>query len=75
MRAGANCYRILTRCQNEIKITLHVVVEYGVDIPHVAAEVQESVRRNVEKMTGLSLSEVDVNIQGVTVPAKNGGEK
>lgn len=66
---------------NEIKITLHIVVEYGEDIPRVAAEVQESVRKNVEKMTGLSLSEVDVNIQGVTPPAKkennkeNGGQK
>jgi len=62
--------------ENEIKITLHIVVEYGVDIPRIAAEVQESVRKNVEKMTGLSLSEVDVNIQGVTAPAeKQGGEK
>jgi len=64
---------------NEIKITVHIVVEYGVDIPHVAAEVQENVRKNVEKMTGLSLAEVDVNIQGVTMASqkktgqKNGG--
>lgn len=64
---------------NEIKITVHIVVEYGVNIPQVAAEVQENVRRNVEKMTGLSLAEVDVNIQGVTMASqkkseqKNGG--
>lgn len=60
--------------ENEIKITVYVVVEYGVNIPQVAAEVQENVRKNVEKMTGLSLAEVDVNIQGVMMSAKKSQE-
>jgi uncharacterized alkaline shock family protein YloU len=52
----------------ELKITVLIVVEYGVHIPSVATQVQENVRKNVEKMTGLTLSEVDVNVQGVLTP-------
>jgi len=59
---------------NEIKISVYIVVTYGVNIPYVAGQVQENVRRNVEKMTGLTLSEVDVSIQGVTVLAKETAE-
>jgi len=59
---------------NEIKITVHIIVEYGMNIPQVAARVQEGVRKNVEKMTGLTLAEVDVSIQGVGMPIKKAPE-
>lgn len=49
----------------EVKLTIAIVVEYGVDIPRVADEVQESVKRAVEKMAGLVPSEVDVVVEGV----------
>ncbi|MBI5124577.1 MAG: Asp23/Gls24 family envelope stress response protein [Candidatus Omnitrophica bacterium] len=51
--------------ENEIKLTVYITVEYGVDISRVADEVQENVKRAVEKMTGLVLSGVDVVIEGV----------
>lgn len=49
----------------EVKLTVSVVVEYGVDIPRVADEVQENVKRAVEKMAGLVPSEVDIIVEGV----------
>ena len=49
----------------EAKLTVAIVVEYGVDIPRVADEVQENVKRAVEKMAGLVPSEVDVVVEGV----------
>ena len=49
----------------EVKLTVAIVVEYGVDIPRVADEVQENVKRAVEKMAGLVPSEVDVVVEGV----------
>lgn len=57
----------------EVKMSVAIVVEYGVDIPHVADEVQDSVKKAVEKMSGLVLSEVDVIVEGVhaPVPAEN----
>ena len=50
---------------SEITLIVPIVVDYGVDIPRVADEVQDSVKRAVEKMTGLIMSEVDVTVDGV----------
>ena len=49
----------------EVKLTVSVIVDYGVDIPRVADEVQENVKRAVEKMAGLIPEEVDVIVEGV----------
>jgi len=57
----------------EVKLTVSVVVEYGVDIPRVADEVQENVKRAIEKMAGLVPAEVDVIVEGVH--AQQGLEK
>ncbi len=55
----------------EIRLSVSVIVEYGIDIPRIADEVQESVKRAVERMTGLVLSEVDVLVEGVNPPASD----
>ena len=57
----------------EVKLTVAIVVEYGVDIPRVADYVQENVKRAVEKMAGLVPSEVDIVVEGVR--ANPPGEK
>jgi uncharacterized alkaline shock family protein YloU len=49
----------------EIKLVVSIIVDYDVDIPRVADEVQDSVKHAVEKMTGLVLGEVDVVVEGV----------
>ena len=59
--------------ESDVKLTISIIVEYGVDIPRIADEVQENVKRAVEKMAGLALSEVDVLVQGVHSP--NVGDK
>ncbi len=50
---------------SEVKLTASIIAEYGADIPRVADEVQENIKRAVEKMAGLVLSEVDVIVEGV----------
>ncbi len=52
--------------ETEAAINLYIVVEYGVRIPDIAQEVQEKVKNAVESMTGLSIVEVNVHIQGVS---------
>ena len=42
-----------------------VVVNYGYSIPEVSEQVQERVGQQIENMTGLSVSEVNVRIAGV----------
>lgn len=61
--------------ENEVKLTVYVIVEYAVDIPKVADEVQENVKRAVEKMTGLVLAEVDVVVEGVRGPSAQEKER
>lgn len=51
--------------EKEAAIDLFVIVDYGVRIPDVAWQIQENVKRAVESMTGLSVVEVNVHVQGV----------
>lgn len=51
--------------EREAALDLFVVVDYGVRIPEVAQRVQENVKRAVESMTGLSVVEVNIHVQGV----------
>ena len=49
----------------EVKIDVNIIVEYGSRIPDVAFEIQNRVKKSVESMTGLKVSEVNVHVQGV----------
>lgn len=51
--------------EKEAAIDLFLIVEYGVRIPEVAWNIQENVKKTVETMTGLSVVEVNVHIQGI----------
>lgn len=51
--------------EKDTKIDVNIIVEYGVRIPDVAFEIQNRVKKSVEKMTGLKVSAVNVHVQGV----------
>ena len=51
--------------EKEAKIAVNIIVEYGVRIPDVAFEIQNRVKKAVEAMTGLNVSNVNVHVQGV----------
>lgn len=48
-----------------LKIDVNIIVEYGARIPDVAYEIQNRVKKSIENMTGLTVEEVNVHIQGV----------
>ena len=48
-------------------IDIFIIVEYGSKIPEVAWEIQEKVKNQVETMTGLTVSNVNIHIQGVNI--------
>ena len=54
--------------EREAAIDLYVIVKYGVRIPDVALTAQENIKRAIENMTGLSVVEVNVHVQGVNFP-------
>ena len=49
-----------------VSIDLYIVVDYGVRIPELSWEIQESVKNNVETMTGLDVLKVNIHIEGVS---------
>jgi uncharacterized alkaline shock family protein YloU len=51
--------------QVEAAIDLRVIVNYGSRIQVVCRELQENVREAVENMTGLTVVEVNVKVEGV----------
>lgn len=48
-----------------VTIDLHVVVEYGLNLAEVAASVRNRVSYEVERLTGLSVGEVEVHVDDV----------
>ena len=56
--------------EKDTKIDVNIIVEYGVRIPDVAFEIQNRVKKAVETMTGLSVVEVNVHVQGVNTEEK-----
>ena len=61
---GNSGVRVETQDQ-EVRLWLDLIVEYGVDLPQIAMEVQDRVREMVERMTHLSAVEVNVSIHQV----------
>ena len=53
--------------EEQTKIEIFIVVEFGYQIPDVAENVQKEVKMAVETMTGLSVTAVNVHIVGVSM--------
>jgi len=49
----------------EVKVDIPVVIKYGYNIPDTAGRVQENVHLALEKMSNLSVKDINVNVQGI----------
>ncbi len=61
--------------EENVKIDVNIIVEYGSRIPDVAFEIQNRVKKSVENMTGLKVEEVNVHVQGVNTDIVKQEEK
>lgn len=52
--------------EQDVEIDVYIVIEYGAKIPEIAVAIQENVKNNVETMTGLNVSKVNIHIDGVS---------
>ncbi|WP_041710871.1 Asp23/Gls24 family envelope stress response protein [Clostridium pasteurianum] len=52
---------------NNINIELYIIVEYGTKISVIANNIIQKIKYNVENYTGLKVSSITVNVQGVRV--------
>jgi uncharacterized alkaline shock family protein YloU len=54
--------------ETQAAIDLDIVVEYGVSIADLGRSIQRNVKQAVERMTGLEVVEVNVNVDDVYLP-------
>jgi len=52
---------------SSVSIDLFIIVEYGTRIKSVAANVSELVKYQIEKITGLSVKQVNVHVRGLRI--------
>lgn len=52
---------------NELTIELYIIVEYGTKISVIANNIIQKIKYNVENYTGLKVSSITVNVQGIRV--------
>ncbi len=52
---------------NIIDLSLYVILEYGVNIGTVGGIIKESVKYQIEEMTGLEVGSVTVNVESIRV--------
>ena len=50
---------------NQVSLEIKVSIQYGLNVPDVARQVQDVVRAAVERSVDINLREVNVNIQGI----------
>ncbi len=59
--------RVEINDEDEVKVDLNIVVDFGIVIPEIAWKVQESVKTAIENMTDLKVISIDVNVQGINL--------
>lgn len=52
---------------NQARVALAIILEYGYSIPKISAQVQDKVKSAIETMTGLEVLSVNVRIGGVNI--------
>ncbi len=52
---------------DEVVVDIFVIVQFGVRIPDIAFKIQDQVKKSVEQMTGLKVTEANVHVQGVAM--------
>ena len=60
--------------ESEAAIDLDIVIEYGVSIADLGRSIQHNVKQSVERITGLRVVEVNVNVDDVYLGDDDGGD-
>ena len=56
--------------ENSATVEVNVVVEYGKSIPDLSLQLQNTIIDEVKKITGMTVSQVNINVHGVEERAK-----
>ncbi len=62
----------LENSEQGLKVEVNIIVEFAVNIPRLTEEVQRRVVEKIERITGVRVAAVNVNIEGVHLPENEG---
>jgi uncharacterized alkaline shock family protein YloU len=51
----------------DVVVNLQVVAEYGISMPEICDKMQDNIKKDIERMTGLKVKAVNVNVQGIRI--------
>lgn len=57
--------------ERQAAVDLDVMVEYGVDIIELAKAIRRNVTTSIERMTGLEVTEVNINVDDIHLPGED----
>lgn len=60
----------ISQSDDGVIVDIFVIVKYKVNIPSVAWDIQENVKKEIVSMTELKVNAVNINVQGVEIPEK-----
>lgn len=49
----------------DVRVDIPVIIKYESNIPDIANRIQENVRQALEKMTNLSIKDININVQSI----------
>jgi len=49
----------------QVSLEIRVIIDYGINIPVVASQIQDVIQRSVEETVDINLKEINVNIQAI----------
>ena len=52
-------------CDGVAEVDIHVIVKYGCKVPSVCKSVQEAVKSNIQNMTEVTVSKVNIIVAGI----------
>lgn len=64
-KKGTSAIKIDFDKNNEVTITVPIIVKFGYNIPEIAAKVQENVKLAIENATSIAVKEINVIIQEI----------
>lgn len=60
--------------EDVVNIDVHVIVDYGIKIPDAAWKIQETVKKNIETMTSLTVENVNIFVEGISIEREQKAE-
>ena len=62
---SAHSIRVEFDRNGEARIEIPLIIKYGFNIPEVAGKVQENARAALEKMTNVSIKDININVRAI----------